>query len=185
MFPVLYSKPLLVIYFKYSSVNMSIPNSKSIPSCPLFPAGNCKFILLSFWACFCFVVAQSPSHVWLFTTHRTAALQASLSLTLSWSLPKFMSIELMMPNYLILCCPLLLLPSVFPSIGVVSNESAVCIRWPKYWSFSLSISPSNGKYYPSSIAIKNWLLLETLLNYWWEHKLVQPVGENSMESLKN
>ena len=112
---------------------------------------------------------------------RTAALQASLSVTLSWSLPKFMSIESMMPNYLILCCPLLLLPSVFPSIRVVSNESAVCIRWPKYWSFILSISPSNGKYYPSSIAIKNWLLLGTLLNYWWEHKLVQPVGENSME----
>ena len=170
MFPVLYSKPLLVIYFKYSSVYMSLPSSKSVPSCPFFSAGNCKFILLSWWVCFCFVVVQLPSLIWLFTTPRTAALQASLSLTLSWSLPKFISIESMMPsNHLILCCPLLLLPSIFPSLGVVSNELAVHIRWPKYWSFSLSISLSNGKYYPSSIAIKNWLLLGTLLNY-WEHK---------------
>ena len=70
-----------------------------------------------------------------------SAHQASLSITNSWSLLKLMSIELMMPsNYLILCCPLLL-PSIFPSIRVFSNESALCIRWPKYWSFS--ISPSN------------------------------------------
>ena len=75
---------------------------------------------------------------------RTATHQASLSLTISWSLLKFMSIESAMPfNHLILCCPLLLLPSIFPSIRVVSNESALRIRWPKYWSFSFSISPSN------------------------------------------
>ena len=74
----------------------------------------------------------------------TAARQTSLSITNSWSLLKLMSIESVMPsNHLILCCPLLLLPSFFPSIGVFSNESALHIRWPKYWSFSFSISPSN------------------------------------------
>ena len=70
--------------------------------------------------------------------------QASLSFTISWSLLKLMSIESIMPsNHLILCCLLLLLPSIFPSSRVFSNESALCIRWPKYWSFSFSISPSN------------------------------------------
>ena len=74
----------------------------------------------------------------------TAARQASLSITNSWSLLKLVSIELVMPsNRLILCSPLLLLPSFFPSIKVFSNESVFCIRWPKYWSFSFSISPSN------------------------------------------
>ena len=74
----------------------------------------------------------------------TAAHQASLSISNSQNLPKFMSIESVMPsNYLILCCPLLLLPSIFTSIRVFSNESALRIRWPKYWSFSFSISPSN------------------------------------------
>ena len=73
-----------------------------------------------------------------------AAQQASLTFTISWSLLKLMSIELVMPsNHLILCRPLLFLPSVFPSIRVVSNELAVCIRWPKYRSFSFSVSPSN------------------------------------------
>ena len=73
----------------------------------------------------------------------TAARQASLSSTVSWSLLKCMSIEsLMLSTYLILCCPLLL-PSIFPSIRVFSSESALCIRWPMYWSFSLDISPSN------------------------------------------
>ena len=92
----------------------------------------------------CFVVVQSPSRVWLFTTPWTAACQASLSPTISQSLPKFLSIASVMPaNHLILCGPLLLLPSIFPSIRVFSNESTVCIRWPKYWSFSFSISPSN------------------------------------------
>ena len=77
-------------------------------------------------------------------TPRTAAHQASLSITNSWSLLKLMSIELVMPfSHLILCRPLLLLPSIFPSIRVFSNESALRIRWPKYWSFSFSISPSN------------------------------------------
>ena len=88
-------------------------------------------------------VVPSPSHVWLSETPRTAAIQASLFLTISWRFPKFMSIESVMPsNHLILWCPLLLLPLIFHSIRVFSNESTVCIRWPKYWSFSFSISPS-------------------------------------------
>ena len=75
----------------------------------------------------------------------TAALQTSLSVTISQSLPKFMSIESVMPsNHLILCRPLLLLPSIFPSIRVFSIETTLRIRWPKYWSFSFSISPSKG-----------------------------------------
>ena len=91
-----------------------------------------------------FSSVQSLSHVRLFATPWTAACQASLSITNSQSPPKLMSIELVMPsNHLILCPPLLLLPSIFPSIRVFSNESVLCIRWPKYWSFSFSISPSN------------------------------------------
>ena len=90
------------------------------------------------------VVIQLPSHVQLFATPWTVACQASLSLTISWSLPKFMSIASVMPSsHLILWCPLLLLPSNFPSIRDFSNESAVHIRWPKYWSFSFSIGPFN------------------------------------------
>ena len=89
-------------------------------------------------------VVQLLSPVWLFATPWTAAHQASLSLTISQSLPKFMSIELVMPsNHLILCHPFLLLPSIFPSIRVFSNESVLRIRCLKYWSFSFSISPSN------------------------------------------
>jgi len=93
---------------------------------------------------FQFSSVQSFSRVHLFATQWTAAHQASLSITNSWSLPKLMSIESVMPsNHLILCCPLLLPPSIFPSTRVFSNESALLIRWPKYWSFSFNISPSN------------------------------------------
>ena len=91
-----------------------------------------------------FSSVQSLSRVWLFATPWTAARQASLSITNSWSLLKLMSIELVMPsNHLILCRPLLFPPSIFPIIRVFWNESVLCIRWPKYWSFSFSISPSN------------------------------------------
>ena len=91
-----------------------------------------------------FAVVKSFSHIRLFVTWWTLACQASLSFTISESLLIFMSIEPVMPsNHLFLCCPLLLLPSIFPSIRVFSNESVLCIRWPKYWSFSFSISPSN------------------------------------------
>ena len=91
-----------------------------------------------------FSSVQSLSHVWLFATPWTAAHQASLSITNSWSPPKPTSIESVMPsNHLGLCRPLLLPPSIFPSIRVFSNESALRIRWPKYCSFSINISPSN------------------------------------------
>ena len=102
---------------------------------------------------------QLLSCVRLFGTPWTAARQASLSITSSRSLLKLMSIELVMPsNCLILCRPLLLLPSVFPSIRVFSNESVLCIRWPKYWSFSISISPSNE--YSGLISFRmDWLAL--------------------------
>ena len=87
---------------------------------------------------------QSLSCIWLFATPWTAALQASLSITNSKSLLKLMSIKSVMPsNHLILCRPLFLLPSIFPSIRIFSNESVLRIRWPKYWSFRFSISPSN------------------------------------------
>ena len=92
-----------------------------------------------------FSSVQSLSCVRLFETSWNAARQASLSITNSWSLLKLMSIELVMPSsHLILCHPLLLPPSIFPSIRVFSDKSVLCIRWPKYWSFSFSISPSNG-----------------------------------------
>ena len=91
-----------------------------------------------------FLVVQLLSCVQLFATPWTTAYQASLSITNSWSLHKLMSIESVMPsNHLILCCPLLLPPSMFPSIRVFSNKLALHIRWPKYWSFGFSISPSN------------------------------------------
>ena len=93
---------------------------------------------------FVYQSVQLLSHVWLFAAPWTAASQASLSITNSQSLLKLMSIESVMPsNHLILCRPLLFLPSIFPSIKVFSDELVLCIRWPKHWSFSLSISPSN------------------------------------------
>ena len=107
------------------------------------------------------LVVQLLSHVQLFATPWTAALQAPLSITDSWSLLKLMSIESVVPcNHLILCCPLLL-PSIFPSIRVFSKESVICIRWPKYWIFSFSISPSNE--YSRLISFRmGWLDLLTV-----------------------
>ena len=105
-----------------------------------------------------FSSVQSFSHVQLFATPWITAHQPSLSITNSQNPPKPMSIELMMPsNHLILCCPLLFLPSIFPSIRGFSNESALCMRWPKYWSFSFSISPSNE--HPGLISFRmDWLV---------------------------
>ena len=104
-----------------------------------------------------FSSVQSLSHVWLFATPWTAARQASLSITNSQSLLKLMSIESVMPsNHLTLCHPLLLLPSMFPSIRVFSNESVLHIRWPKYWSFSFSIRPSNKYSGPISFRM-DWM----------------------------
>ena len=111
--------------------------------------GKIKKILLS--------SVQSHNCVQLFVTVWTAARQASLSITISWSLLRLMYIESMMPsNLLILYHPLLLLPSVFPSIRVFSSESVLLIRWPKYWSFSFSIIPSNE--HPGLISFRmDWL----------------------------
>ena len=90
------------------------------------------------------VVVQSLRHVQLFVTPWIAAQQSSLSLNISWSLLTLMSIESVMPSdHLILCCPVLFLPSIFPSIRVFSNEMDLGIRWPRYWTFSISISPFN------------------------------------------
>ena len=109
------------------------------------------------WYCISLSSIQSLSHVRLFATPWTAACQASLSITNSRSLLKLMSTESVMPsNYLILCHPLLLPPSISPSIRIFSNEGALCIWWPKYWSFSFSISPSNE--YSGLIPFKmDWL----------------------------
>ena len=105
---------------------------------------------------------QLLSHVWLFATPWTAARQASLSITNYWSLHKLMCIESIMPsNHLILCHPLPFPPSIFPSIRIFSNESVLHIRWPKYWSFSFRISPSNE--YPGPISSRmDWLYLHAV-----------------------
>ena len=107
-----------------------------------------------------FCLLYSHSVVWLFETPWTAAHQASLSFTISRSLPKLMSIELMMPfNHLILCRPLLLLLWILPSIRIFSNESALRIRWPKYWSFSFSFSISPSNEYSGLISFRMDLLV--------------------------
>ena len=103
-----------------------------------FPSGFCASYDLRSSVQFSRSVVSDSAAPW------TAASQASLSFTNFWSLLKFMCIESVMPSYhLILCCPLFLLPSIFPSIRVFPNESVLCIRWPKYWIFGFSISPSN------------------------------------------
>ena len=105
---------------------------------------------------------QSPSCVRLFVTPWTAARQASLSITNSRSLPKLMSIESVMPsNHLIFCHPLILPPSIFPSIRVFSNESVLGIRWPQYWSFSFNISPSNEHSGLISLGWTGWISLQS------------------------
>ena len=109
-----------------------------------------------------FSSVQSLSHVWLFATTWTAACQASVSTSHSRSLPKLMSIESVMPsNHLILCHPLLLLPPVPPSIRVSSNESTLRMRWPKYWSFSFNISPSNEHPGLISFRMTGWIPLQS------------------------
>ena len=124
------------------------------------------------------VVVQLLSCLWLFVTPWTSAAQASLSSTVSWSLLKLMSTELvMLSNHLILCCPLLHLPYIVSSIRIFSYESAVCIRWPKYWSLSFSISPSNE--YSELISIRigwfDFLTIQSFLRIFsgtaiWKHQ---------------
>ena len=105
---------------------------------------------------------QLVSHVRIFVTPWTAACQASMPITNSWSLPKLMSIESVMPsNQLILYCPLLLLPSIFTNIRVISDESALHIRWLKYWSLSISISTSNEHPGLISFRMDGWISLQS------------------------
>ena len=116
-----------------------------------------KFYNTYIWK-YVFSSIQSLSHVWLFATPWTAACQASLSITNSPSVPKLMSIESVMPsNHLILCHPLLLLPSIFPNIRVFSNESALRIRRPKDWSFSFNISPTMNTKDWSPLGWTGWI----------------------------
>ena len=126
---------------------------------------------------------QWLSHVWHFVIPWTAACQASLSITNSWSLLKLMSIESVMPsNHLIICCPLCLPPSIFPSIRIFSSESVLLIRWPVYWSFNFSISPSNE--YSGLISFRmNWLDLlavqRTLKNLLQHHSSKASILQHS------
>ena len=130
-----------------------------------------------------FSSVQSLSRIQLFTIPWTAARQTSLSITNSWGLLKLMSIESVMPsNHLILCCPLLLLPPIPPSIRVFSNDSALHIRWPKYWSFSFSISSSSE--YSGLISFRmDWLDLPavqgTLKSLLQHHSSKAPVLQHS------
>ena len=121
-----------------------------------------------------FSSVQWHSHVWLFSTPWTATHQYSLSITNSQSLLKLRSVALMMPsNHLILCCPFLLLLSIFPSIRVLSNELVLHIRWPKYWSFSFSISPSND--YSGLIFFRiDWFDLRGTLKSLLQHHNLKP-----------
>ena len=118
---------------------------------------NLQFPKTRYYYICLFSSVQSISRVWLFVTPWTTACQASLSIASFQSLPKLMSIESVMPsNHLILCCLLLLLPSIFLSFRVFWNESALRIRWPKYWSFNLNISPFNE--HPGLISFRmDWL----------------------------
>ena len=133
---------------------------KILASSPWSVINKVSFILLAArrWTTITVVVVQSLRRVWLFATPWTAAHQASLSCTISQSLLKLMSIEsVMLSNHLVLCCPLLFLPSIFPRIRVFSSESVLHIRWPKYQSFSFSISPSSE--YSGLISFRiDWLV---------------------------
>ena len=131
---------------------------------------------MSYWIRVILILLRRPvhslSHVWLLVAPRTVAHQGSLSFTISWNLLKLMSIELVMPsNHSILCHPLLFLPSIFPSIRVFSSESALCIRWPKYWSFDFSINLSNE--YSGLISFRidwfNFLTVQGTLKSLFQH----------------
>ena len=151
---------LLVVSIHVCSFTKSCPTLCNPPRSPQFSS------------------VQSLSRVQLFATPWTAARQASLFITNSRSLLKLMSIESVMPsNHFILCCPLLLPPSIFPSIRVFSNESVICIRWPKYWSLSFSISPFHEYSGLISFRMDCWISLQTkgLSRLSW-----RPSGQDSM-----
>ena len=142
--------------FSYSGMTVcAVWHAWMAPSLVGWQTLHCAKAASRLWSQFSSV--QSLSHVWLFATQWTSAHQAYLSITNCQSLPKPMSIGSVMPsNHLILCCPLFLLPSIFPSIRVFSNESPLHIMWPKYWNFSFNISPSNE--HPGLISFRmDWL----------------------------
>ena len=143
-----------------------------LPQAHILPS---LWICLWWWWKWCFVGSvQSLSHVQLFATPQTAARQAFLSITNSRSLLKLMSTELvMLSNHLVPCCPLFLLPSIFPSIRVFSNESLFRIRWPKYWSFSFSISPSMNIQDRSPLGWTGWILQSKGLSRVFSNTTVQ------------
>ena len=133
----------MVLYFLASSPLSYIGWDTRLSSSTLWASGP-SAVKSPIWLSWRRPIVQSLSHVWLFVTPWTAACQASLSITNSQSLLQLMSMESVMPsNHLILCRPLLLLLAILPSIRVFSKESVLCIKWPKYWSFSFSISPSS------------------------------------------
>ena len=148
--PTLLLTELSTLFFLHSSISITIQDT---------------ITFFYFHQCIVFSSVQSLSRVQLFATPWTAALQVSLSITNSQSPPKPMSMDSVMPsNHLIVCHPLLL-PSVFPSIRVFSNDSALCIRWPKYWSFSFKISPTNE--HPGLISFRmDWLDLLAVHLIW-------------------
>ena len=146
----------LLVYRNARDIFLLILYSTALPNSLMSSNSHSVYSIIFVWR---HSSVQSLIHVWLFATPWTTARQASLSITNSWSPPKPMSIESVMPsNHLILCCPLLLLPSIFPSIKVFSNEPALHIRWLKYWSYSFKISPTNE--HPGLISFSmDWLHL--------------------------
>ena len=141
------------------SIESVMPSKHLIPCRPLLilPSIFPSIRVFSTESALCISSVQSLSRVWLWATPWIAAHQASLTITNSRSLLKLMSIESVMPsNHLILCRPLFLPPSIFPRIRVFSNESVLCIRWPKYWSFSFNIGPFSE--HPGLISFRiDWL----------------------------
>ena len=130
------------------------------------------------------IVVQLLSHVWLFATPWSEACQASLSFTISQSLFRLMSLKLMRPsNHLVLCCPFLLLPSIFPSIRVFCNKSVLHIRWPKYWSFSFSISLSSEYSGLISLRLTGLISLQSFATPWsWQ--INSHIFSSSLEGTK-
>ena len=148
-----------LVYIPYSTINKNgiLPYAATWMDPEMIILSEVRERHISYDITYQFSSVQSLSCVQLFVNSWTEARQASLSITNSWGPPKPMPIESVMPsNCLILCRPLLLLPSIFPSIRVFSNESALCMRWPNYWSFSFNISPSSE--HPGLISFRmDWL----------------------------